>query len=89
VLRGGTAVGGLTGYDEFNVQSYSVFVREPTADSPDTGFGGGVYVVYEPDTRHGDPGIHDTLQWIQVAATFGVGRCGRCSVGKPVASGSL
>jgi hypothetical protein len=59
-------VGGFPGRNELNVQSYSVFVREPTATDPATGFGGGLYVVYDPDLRRGDPAIHDNLQWIQV-----------------------
>ena len=29
-------------------------------------FGGGMYVVYHPDRRHGDPLVDDSLQWIQV-----------------------
>jgi hypothetical protein len=59
-------VGGFPGRKEFNVQSYSVFVREPTATDPTTGFGADIYVVYEPDHRRGDPAIRDNLQWIQV-----------------------
>jgi hypothetical protein len=58
--------GGFPGRNEFNVQSYSVFVREPTEMDPATGFGAGLYVVYDPDLRRGDPAIHETLQWIQV-----------------------
>ncbi|PZG01990.1 hypothetical protein C1I99_04710 [Micromonospora deserti] len=64
-------VGGFPGRNEFNVQSYSVFVREPTETDPTTGFGGGLYVAYDPDLRRGDPGIHETLQWIQVVRRFG------------------
>jgi hypothetical protein len=50
----------------FEVQSYSVFVDEPTGQSPETHFGADLYVVYRPDARRGDPAIGDDLHWIQV-----------------------
>jgi hypothetical protein len=59
-------LGGFQGRDEFRVQSYGVFATESTEASPETHFGGGLYVVYDPDLRRGDPDIHDNLQWIQV-----------------------
>jgi hypothetical protein len=54
--------GALRGH--FSVQSYSAFVREPTAHDPSIGFGADLYVVYqhEPDSR---------LQWIQVVNQAG------------------
>jgi len=58
--------GGFEGRREFDVQSYSVFADQPSATSPGTSFGGGMYVVYHPDRRHGDPSADDSLQWIQV-----------------------
>ncbi|HEY9366973.1 hypothetical protein [Streptomyces sp.] len=63
--------GGFRGKEEFRVQSYSVFATEATQEQPVTTFGGGLYVVYEPDTRRGDPGIHETLRWIQVVHQSG------------------
>jgi hypothetical protein len=59
-------LGGFPGRHEFRVQSYGVFAAESTEALPETRFGGGLYVVYDPDLRRGDPGIHDNLQWIQV-----------------------
>ena len=49
-----------------DVQSYSVFVDEPTATSPGMSFGGDMYVVYHPDRRRGDPLADDSPHWIQV-----------------------
>ncbi|MYS85160.1 hypothetical protein [Embleya scabrispora] len=63
--------GKFGGRDQFRVQSYGVVVREPTASEPATSFGGGMYVVYEPDRRRGDPALDDALHWIQVAAFLG------------------
>ncbi|MDX3226796.1 hypothetical protein [Streptomyces sp. ME19-01-6] len=63
--------GGFPGEGEFRVQSYSVTAGEPTAEQPGTSFGGGVYVVYDPDVRRGDPGIQDSIQWIQVVRSSG------------------
>jgi len=63
--------GGFAGRDEFRVQSYGVMVQEPTADNPTTVVGGGMYVVYEPDLRRGDPPLGDTLHWIQVVTSLG------------------
>jgi hypothetical protein len=51
-------VGGFTGQNEFNVQSYSAF------GSDGGKFGAGLYVVYNPDK--GDPPINGDLHWIQV-----------------------
>ncbi|MER6999769.1 hypothetical protein [Streptomyces sp. NPDC000410] len=64
-------VGGFRGQREFRVQSYSVFATEATPEQWGTTFGGGLYVVYEPDTRAGDPDIHETLRWIQVVRQSG------------------
>ncbi|MGE7384268.1 hypothetical protein ACQKM2_02025 [Streptomyces sp. NPDC004126] len=58
--------GGFPGREAFRVQSYSVFAAEPTPQDPGTRFGGGVYVVHDPDVRRGDPGIRESLRWIQV-----------------------
>ncbi|MFE7515397.1 hypothetical protein ACFU8I_29835 [Streptomyces sp. NPDC057540] len=63
--------GGFRGRGEFRVQSYGVFATEATEAQPATTFGGGLYVVYEPDLRAGDPGIHETLRWIQVVRQSG------------------
>ncbi|MFE5589867.1 hypothetical protein [Streptomyces sp. NPDC056549] len=65
------SLGGFRGRGEFRVQSYSVFATEATEEQPATTFGGGLYVVYEPDLRAGDPGIHETLRWIQVVRQSG------------------
>lgn len=56
--------GGLRGH--FSVQSYSVFLREPSANDPSTGFGADLYVVYKP----GLP-VDGNLQWIQVVNQAG------------------
>jgi hypothetical protein len=58
--------GGFKGRHELRVQSYNVFVNEPTQNQPALSYGGYLYFVYTPDLRHGDPGIHDSLQFIQV-----------------------
>ncbi|MFJ4618950.1 hypothetical protein [Streptomyces sp. NPDC088812] len=63
--------GGFPGSGELRVQSYSVAATEATAEQPGTTFGGGVYVVYDPDVRRGDPGVHDTIRWIQVVRSTG------------------
>lgn len=62
---------GFRGSREFRVQSYGVFVREPTQTSPETQLGAGLYVVYEPDPRRGDPPASENLQWIQVTTFQG------------------
>jgi hypothetical protein len=49
----------------FAVQSYSVYVNEPTDSSP-LDCGADMYVVCEPDSHPGDPTVHATLRWIQV-----------------------
>jgi hypothetical protein len=51
-------VGGFTGQNEFNIQSYSVFA------SNGGGIGADFYVVYNPGK--GDPVINGNLHWIQV-----------------------
>lgn len=61
--------GGIHG--QFLVQSYGVFADEATESIPETRFGGGLYTVYRPDTRRGDPPARDTLGWIQVVAVLG------------------
>ncbi|MEU3601182.1 hypothetical protein ABZ714_21055 [Streptomyces sp. NPDC006798] len=62
--------GGLRGRSVFRIQSYGVYATGPAPGRPPgVTFGGGVYAVYDPDTRHGDPGIHETLRWIQVIRT--------------------
>jgi hypothetical protein len=64
--------GGFRGRGELRVQSYSVFVTESTQDGiAQVGFGGGLYVVYEPDLRRGDPARADNLRWIQVVRVTG------------------
>ncbi|MFG2294514.1 hypothetical protein [Streptomyces sp. NPDC048603] len=63
--------GGFRGQGEFRVQSYGVFATEGTQEQPGATFGGGLYVVYEADTRAGDPDIHETLRWIQVVRQSG------------------
>jgi hypothetical protein len=50
------------------VQSYSVYVDEPTDGSPLT-YGADLYVVGEPDLHPGDPAFRSTLRWIQVVRT--------------------
>ena len=60
--------GGLTGHNEFRVQCYSVF-----AEPQQTRFGAQLYLVYEPDTRAGDPAAQAQLKWIQVACWTGAG----------------
>jgi hypothetical protein len=59
-------VGGFKGQHEFSVQSYSVFVHEPTDTSPALNYGANLYFVYTPDLRRGDPDIHRSLQFVQV-----------------------
>jgi hypothetical protein len=61
--------GGFHG--QFLVQSHGVFADEATESIPETRFGGGLYTVYRPDLRRGDPQARDTLGWIQVAAVSG------------------
>ena len=63
--------GGLRRGDRFRVQSYGVVVQEPTADSPVTVCGGGMYVVCERDRRRGDPPLGDDWHWIQVIGMYG------------------
>jgi hypothetical protein len=55
----------LGGQGAFSVQSYSVFANEPTPSHPAVGFGGDLYLVYQPGCgRH--PAIDDELRFIQV-----------------------
>lgn len=71
--------GGFRGRNEFDIQSHSVLVREPTATSPAL-FGADLYVVYKPDIRAGDPGVRSVLRWIQVVkASGGMAEPGRLS----------
>jgi hypothetical protein len=58
--------GGLSGRSKIVVQSYNVLAREPTATSPHIGYGGDLFLLYEPDPHSSDPPIHDDLHWIQV-----------------------
>jgi hypothetical protein len=51
---------------KFAVQSYSVYVNEPTDASP-LNYGADLYVVCEPDIHPGDPSVRATFRWIQVA----------------------
>lgn len=53
--------GGFTARDEFSVESYNVWVSQ---DGPGILYGADIFVVYDPG--HGDPGVQDNLQWIQV-----------------------
>jgi hypothetical protein len=59
-------IGGLTGNSAISVQSYSVFVTEPTATHPQLTYGIDVFLVYEPDPASSDPPITANLRWIQV-----------------------
>jgi len=59
-------VGGLTGNSAISVQSYSVFVTEPTATHAELTYGMDVFLVYEPDPASSDPPITANLRWIQV-----------------------
>jgi hypothetical protein len=54
-------VGGFTGENEFNVQSYSAFASNGGK------FGADMYVVYNPGK--GDPAINADAHWIQVVWT--------------------
>jgi hypothetical protein len=56
---------GFPGRGEFSVESNSVFVSSPPG-GPGVLYGADLYVVYHPDNRRGDPGIHSSPQWIQV-----------------------
>jgi hypothetical protein len=62
---------GFRGQNELNVQSYGVFYTPPTQAIPESRFGGGLYVEYEPDIGRGDPLIHDSLDWIHVVTVQG------------------
>jgi hypothetical protein len=56
----------LGGRGAFSVQSYNVYARVPTPST--VGFGGELYLVYQPGRgRH--PAIDDELQFIQVVCT--------------------
>ena len=68
-------IGGLRGRSAISVQSYSVFVTEPTATHPQLSFGMDVFLVYEPDPASSDPPITANLRWIQVN-NLGGGRSG-------------
>src|SRR5882757_3526363 len=61
---------GFPGRNEFNVQSYSVFVRPATETTPLL-YGADLYVVYNSDKRAGDPVPHSALRWIQVVRLGG------------------
>jgi hypothetical protein len=62
--------GGFRGRNEFDIQSHNVFVRPATGTTPLL-YGADLYVVYNPDTRAGDPLPHGTLRWIQVVKLGG------------------
>jgi hypothetical protein len=64
--------GGLGGRSAISVQSYSVFVKEPTAVKPLLTYGMDVFLVYEPDPASSDPPITADLRWIQVNYTGGM-----------------
>lgn len=59
-------VGGFKGRSQLRIESYSVFVQEPTDASESPRFGAGIYIVYLPDVRQGDPPADDRVKWIQV-----------------------
>jgi hypothetical protein len=59
-------IGGFSGTSAISMQSYSVFVTEPTAANPQPGYGMDVFLVYEPDPASSDPPITADLRWIQV-----------------------
>ena len=56
----------------FAVQSYSVYVNEPSDASP-LNYGADLYVVCEPDIHPGDPSVRATFRWIQVARSQSAG----------------
>jgi hypothetical protein len=56
----------LGGRGAFSVQSYSVFANTPSASA--AGFGGDLYLVYQPGGG-GHPAIDDQLQFIQVTSS--------------------
>lgn len=59
--------GGFQGSRELNVQSYNVFVKQPTGGPLQAlSYGAEIYFTYHADLRHGDPGRHDSLSFIQV-----------------------
>jgi hypothetical protein len=68
--------GGFAGRSQFSVESYSVFVNEPTTTSPILDYGINLYFAYHPDVRHGDPDIQASLQFIQVVNWAGSGQTG-------------
>lgn len=59
-------LGGFTGNSAISVQSYSVFVTEPTTKRPQLTYGMDVFLAYEPGTDASDPPISANLRWIQV-----------------------
>jgi hypothetical protein len=59
-------VDGFRGRHELSVQSYSVFVNESTKPQEPLVYGVDMYVVHTPDPHHGDPGSHESLNFIQV-----------------------
>jgi hypothetical protein len=65
--------GGFKGREEISVQSYSVFVNEPTAQSPEIVYGADLYLVYNPDPRRAHPRGDGDLRWIQVVTWRGTG----------------
>jgi hypothetical protein len=62
----------LGGQGGFSVESYSVFVTEPTQSDPVVRFGGDLYLVYRPG-RHSQLAIDNELQFIQVIRTNSAG----------------
>ena len=59
-------LGGFAGNSAISVQSYSVFVKEPTTTHPMLTYGMDVFLAYEPDPASSDPPITANLRWIQV-----------------------
>jgi hypothetical protein len=59
-------LGGFTGNSAISVQSYSVFVKEPSTTHPMLTYGMDVFLAYEPDPASSDPPITANLRWIQV-----------------------
>ncbi len=64
-------VGGFSGSSAISVQSYSVFVTEPTTTRPQLGYGIDLFLVYEPDPASSDPPITADLRWIEVTNAGG------------------
>jgi hypothetical protein len=62
-------MGGFCGQDEFTVESYSAFVREPSQYNPGLSYGTDLYITYAP--APGDPPIRGCIYWIQVMNWLG------------------